>query len=103
MDNPYRLRFFYKYVVSIKKSNIVEIISKDDGEYWYKAKINMVVSTLLGKEKKVNNYILVMGNDLKDAQKQLEDGLSYVLVPYVSSSIAISPICDVFPFVETKQ
>jgi len=86
-------------VLNIKRSNISEVISKNDGEWWYKAKISLVtIDEEAGKEKKINEYILVMANDLKDAQKQLEEGLNYILVPYVSMSIAISTICEVFQF-----
>jgi len=90
-------------VMAIKQSNITEIISKLDGEWWYKAKISLVtIDEEAGREKKINSYILVAANDLKDAQKQLEDGLSYMLIPYVAVSIAVSPICEVFPYVETS-
>jgi hypothetical protein len=87
-------------IMNIKQSNITEIISKLDGEWWYKAKISLItLDEEAGREKKINQYILVAGNDLKDAQKQLEEGLSCMLISYVAVSIAISPICEVFPYV----
>lgn len=91
-------------VPSIKQSNITEIISKNDGEYWWKAKINLVtIDEASSKEKKANQYILVMGNNLADALTQLEDGLSYMLVPYTIDAIALSPIADVFPYFESES
>jgi hypothetical protein len=87
-------------IMNIKQSNITEVISKLDGEWWYKAKISLVtIDEEAGKEKKISEYILVAANDLEDAQKQLKEGLSYILVPYVAVSIAISSICEVFPHV----
>lgn len=84
-------------IMNIKQSNITEVICQIDGEWWYKAKISLVtIDEEAGKEKKINEYILVAANNLEDAQKQLKDGLSYMLVPYVPVSIAISPICNVF-------
>lgn len=86
-------------VSGIKPSNIVEIFSHDDGEWWYKAKISLVtIDEHLGKEMKVNQYFLVNANDLKQALLRLEEGLSYMLVPYVVTSIALTAICDVFPY-----
>lgn len=89
-------------VKNIKRSNITEVISKNDGEWWYKAKISLVaIDEEAGKEKKFTQYILVMGNDPEDTLKQLEDGLSYLLVPYVVTGVQLSTIADVFPYIVT--
>ena len=86
-------------VTSIKQSNITEVISKNDGEWWYKAKISLVtIDEEAGKEKKSTNYLLVMGNNIDDALTQLYEGLDYMLVPYSVDAIALSPIADVFPY-----
>lgn len=86
-------------VVNIKRSNISEIIPDENGEWWYKAKINLVtIDEEAGKEKKVTNYILVMANDINEALARLEKGLSYMLVPYVVTAIQLSTIADVFPY-----
>ena len=92
-------------VENIKKSNIVEIFPHEDGEWWYKAKIGLVtIEEKAGKEKKINNYFLVAADDLKEALLRLEDALSYILVPYQTTSLALSTIADVFPyFSEEKQ
>lgn len=91
-------------VMNIKKSNLSEIISKEDGEWWYKAKISLItIDEEGGKEKKVNNYILIMADDLNQALKRLEEGLAYMLVPYVVTSIQLSTIAEVFPYDLQKQ
>ena len=88
-------------VDNIKKSNIVEIFPHEEGEWWYKAKISIVtIDENAGKEKKINNYFLVAADDIKQALQRLEDGLSYVLVPYQTTSLAVSTIVDVFPYFE---
>lgn len=87
-------------IVTIRKSNITEVISKNDGEWWYRAKINMVtIDEEKGKEKKASQFILVMANDISDALKQLDEGLSYMLIPYATTSLQLSNIADVFPYV----
>lgn len=86
-------------VTNIKKSNISEVISKEEGEWWYKAKISLItIDEEGGKEKKVNNYLLISADDLNQALKRLEDGLSYMLVPYVVTAIQLSTIAEVFPY-----
>jgi len=90
-------------VDNIKKSNIVEIFPHENGEWWYKARIGIVtIDENAGKEKKINNYFLVAADDLKQALLRFEEGLSYVLVPYQTTSLAISTIVDVFPYFEDK-
>ena len=90
-------------VDNIKKSNIVEIYPHENGEWWYKARIGIVtIDEKAGKEKKINNYFLVAADDLKQALQRLEEGLSYILVPYQTTSLAISTIVDVFPYFEDK-
>ena len=92
-------------VENIKKSNIIEIFPHEDGEWWYKAKISLItIDEKGGKEKKINNYFLVAADDLKQAMLRLEEALSYILVPYQTTSLALSTIADVFPyFSEEKQ
>jgi hypothetical protein len=91
-------------VLNIKRSNISEVISKMDGEWWYKAKISLItIDEEAGKEKKINNYILIMANDIKDALKQLEEGLSYMLVPYVTTMLQLSTIAEVFPYLPAEH
>ncbi|MGQ8338182.1 DUF4494 domain-containing protein [Sunxiuqinia sp. A32] len=87
------------HIDNIKKSNIIEIYPHDNGEFWYKAKISIVtIDEKAGKEKKINNYFLVAADDFKEAFTRLEEGLSYILVPYHTTAMALSTIVDVFPY-----
>lgn len=88
-------------VKKISDSNVVEIFPSETGEWWYKAKIGIVtIDEEKGKEKKINNYFLVAADDIKEALKRLEEGLSYILVPYQTMSISLTNIVDVFPYFE---
>lgn len=91
-------------VMNIKKSNITEVIPGETGEWWYKAKISLItIDEEAGKEKKFNQYILVMADDINQALKRLEDGMAYMLVPYVATSIQLSTIVEVYPYDEELQ
>lgn len=86
-------------VGKVAESNIIEIFPHETGEWWWKAKIQtVVIDEQLGKEKKVTHYFLVAADDIKQALQRLEEGLSYILVPYQITSLVLSPIVDVFPY-----
>jgi hypothetical protein len=86
-------------VTDIKKSRIGEVFPYDTGEWWFKATINLVtVDEEAGKEKKMRTYYLVMADDIKQALERLEESLSYLVIPYVVSALAVSTIVDVFPY-----
>ena len=86
-------------VSDIKKSRIAEVFPYDNGEWWFKATINLVtVDEEAGREKKKRSYYLVMADDIKEAMERLDESLSYLVIPYVISAIAVSTIVDVFPY-----
>ncbi len=86
-------------VVDIKKSKIAEIFPFEEGEWWFKVTINLVtIDEEAGKEKKLRTYYLIMADDIKEALERLDESLSYLVIPYVVSSIAVSTIVDVFPY-----
>ena len=87
------------WVTDIKKSRIGEVFPYDMGEWWFKATINLVtIDEEAGKEKKMRTYYLVMADDIKQALERLDESLSYLVIPYVVSALAVSTIVDVFPY-----
>lgn len=86
-------------IVDIKKSRIAEVFPYESGEWWFKATINLVtIDEDAGKEKKMRTYYLVMANDIREALERLEESLSFLVIPYVITSVAVSTIMDVFPY-----
>jgi len=86
-------------IVDIKKSRIAEVFPYENGEWWFKATINLVtVDEEAGKEKKLRTYYLIMADDIKEALTRLDESLNYLVIPYVVSSLAVSQIVDVFPY-----
>src|SRR5660398_68511 len=78
-------------VMDIKKSRIAEVFPFEDGEWWFKATINLVtIDEEAGKEKKLRTYYLVMADDIKEALQRLDKSLSYLVIPYVVTAIAVS-------------
>lgn len=86
-------------VTDIRKSKIGEVFPFENGEWWFKATINLVtVDEEAGKEKKFRTFYLVMADDIREALTRLDESLSYMVIPYVISSITVSNIVDVFPY-----
>jgi hypothetical protein len=86
-------------VTDIKKSRVGEIFAYENGEWWFKATVNLVtIDEEKGKEKKVRTYYLVMADDIQEALTRLDESLQGLVIPYVVSSITLSTIVDVFPY-----
>lgn len=86
-------------VTDIRKSRIGEVFPFDAGEWWFKATINIVtIDEQAGREKKVKANYLVAADDIAQALKRLDESLSYLVVPYIVTSIAVSTIVDVIPY-----
>ena len=86
-------------IVDIKKSRIAEVFPYENGEWWFKAAINLVtIDEEAGKEKKIKTNYLIMADDIKEALSRLDESLEYLVIPFVVTSLAVSPIVDVFPY-----
>lgn len=89
------------YIVSIKKSNITELIESDDinDDKYFKAKVAIIdADEISGKEKRSNQYLLVAGADVDMALEYLKKTLSTYVVPTDIVSLGDSNIIDVFPY-----
>jgi len=88
-------------VKQITQTNIVDIFPHEEGEWWFVGKISIVtIDEKAGKEKKINESFLIAADDIKQALKRLEEGLSYILVPFQITALSVSNIVDVFPYFE---
>lgn len=86
-------------VTDIKRSKISEVFPYEVGEWWYRVAINLVtIDEEAGKEKKLRTFYLVQADDIEQALQRMEESLSFLVVPYVITSIAVSVIADVFPY-----
>ncbi|NLX30059.1 MAG: DUF4494 domain-containing protein [Bacteroidales bacterium] len=91
-------------VTDIRKSKVAEVFPYEAGEWWYRCTINLVaIDEEAGKEKKLRTIYLVQADEVREALDRLEESLSFLIVPYVVSSLAVSTIADVFPYVPGEQ
>ncbi len=86
-------------VKSIAKSNISDVFEYEAGELWFKCKVSYVdVDEESGKEKKVNNYMLVTADDAREAYDRIQESLKEMVIPFEIPSVVASPIVDIFPY-----
>lgn len=86
-------------VRNIKQSQIAEVFPYENGEWWFKAKVNLVtVDEDAGKEKRLTTYYLVMADDLKEALARINESLSYLVIPFDLEVLSRTSIMDVFPY-----
>ena len=91
-------------VTNIKKSNVGEVFIYPEGEWWFKAAINMItIDEEAGREKKIRAYYLVQADDIEQAIKRLDESLGYLVVPYIVTSMAVSTIVDIIPYNPSEQ
>lgn len=86
-------------ITQITKTNIAEVIQEDGMDLWFKSKV--VYATVDGdseKEVKINTYLLVSAETVKDAYDRIEQHLHAMLVPYDIPSITLTNIAEVYPY-----
>lgn len=86
-------------VTNIAKANYSDIIPSDLGEVWFKAKVSFIsIDEQAGKEKKINQYMLIQAEDLEGALNNLKEGLKGFTVPYEMHAITETTIFDVVEY-----
>lgn len=84
-------------VVSIKKEKISEIFFNENGDRFYKAKINFItLDERSGAEKKTAAYMMMQACNIEDAKNVLIEGMKGTLADYVIESIKETKIMDVY-------
>ena len=88
-------------VSDIKKVKIAEMRPSNDGndDRWYKAKVAFIaLDEKTAVEKRTTATMLVQARDLKTAVQNLEKGMAGTMGDWDLTSIAETPILDVFPY-----
>ncbi len=86
-------------ITNIKVANFSEIHPVENTDRWFKSKVSLIAfDEESGKERKSNIYLLVQGNDLKEAFDNTNTAMNGTTGDYSIPAIAESPIMDVFPY-----
>ncbi len=101
MENTIRGAF---KIINLTKSNYTEIINGEDTYQWYKIKLSCITfDEETGKEKKSNYYYLVSASSCKEAIDNLENNIKNRISDYVISTVSVTNIIDVFPYLEGEH
>jgi hypothetical protein len=88
-------------VSNIARTEFHDIFHYEDSDTWYKCRISFQSETDESeKAKKVSQNFLVSANSVKEAYERIQESLSGMMVDYDILSIILSPIVEIFPYVE---
>jgi hypothetical protein len=83
---------------------LTDVFHYEDAETWYKCKVGYIsVDEKSGKEKKVQNIMLVSAHNVKQAYERIEESLKTMLIPFEISDINITNIIEIFPYVAEEK
>ena len=88
-------------VTDIKRARYAELFETpgDEADRWFKCKLTFVtLDEKSGAEKKTSQNVLVQAGDLRGAIKRLDEGMKGSMMDYVISSVAETPIMDVYHY-----
>jgi len=91
-------------ITNIKIGNYAEIHPFENTDRWFKSKISLIAyDEESGKERKSNMYLLIQGNDIKEAFDNTNVALKNTMGDYTITAISESPIMDVFPYFSGEE
>ena len=90
-------------VVSIERFDVHDLFHYEDSDVWYETIIKYVtLSDELDKPKKVRQKFLITASSVAEASERNKESLSTMLVDFEIISTKVTPIVDIFPFVEKE-
>lgn len=87
-------------VSDIKRANYSELFDSENAEAdrWFKCKLLFItLDEKSGAERKTATTVLVKAKDLREAVKNLDEGMKGTMADYTIASVAETAIMDVFP------
>ena len=90
-------------VSKINRKNINEIFYNENGDKWYRAKVNFVaLDEEKGVEKRTAVTMLVQASTLKEAVDGIFEGMKGTMADYEIHTVAETQILDIFKFEAEK-
>ena len=86
-------------VSNIKRTRISEMFFNENGDKWYRSKVNFItIDEEKAIEKRVGQTMMVQASDMKDALNGIIEGMKGTLADYEIASITETLIMDVFRY-----
>lgn len=91
-------------VTDIKRSRLSEIFFNENGDKYYKVKVNFItLDEKSGSEKKTPAFMLAQASTIEEAKERFEESMKGTMSDYVVESIKETKIMDVFPYESGKE
>ncbi|MDD3078195.1 MAG: DUF4494 domain-containing protein [Paludibacter sp.] len=86
-------------VANIKRAKIGEMFFNENGDKWYRSKVNFItLDEEKGIEKKTGVTMMVQASDMKEALDGIVDGMKGSMADYEIASITETTIMDVYKY-----
>jgi hypothetical protein len=86
-------------VANIKRARIGEMFFNENGEKWYRSKVNFVtLDEEKGVEKRTGVNMMVQASDMKGALDGITEGMKGSMADYEIASITETTIIDVYKY-----
>lgn len=82
--------------IGVCQAQYKEIFFADEGDTYYKAKINIITLDERGREKKTACYHLTNANSLEGARKNIEEAYAHSMIDYQIAAISETSIQEVY-------
>ena len=86
-------------IADIKRANYSEVFFNEDGDRWFKAKVQFItIDEKSGAEKRSSTNMLVQASNLRDALDKIDEGMKGTMSDYVVAAVNETAIMDVYPY-----
>ncbi len=91
-------------IADIKRANLSELFFFEEGDRYYKAKVQFItIDEKSGSEKKTNVHMLAQASDIDQALSVIKKGMEGTMSDYVVAALNETSIMDVFPYNEEAK
>ena len=86
-------------VSKVARKKIAEIFYNENGDKWYRAKVNFItLDEEKGVEKRSGVTMLVQASDVKEAVEGIIEGMKGSMADYEIHTVAETPIMDIYKY-----
>lgn len=91
-------------IATIKRAKFNELFFNDNGDRFFKAKVNFVtLDERSGTEKKTPVNMLIQASEIQEAKDILTEGMKGTLADFEVTKIEETKLVDVFPYSEDNK
>ena len=93
-------------VLRVNPANLSELFpsNMEDADKWFRCKLAFITLDEKSRaEKRITTNVLVQASDLREAVKNLDEGMKGTMADYAIVSVAETAIMDVYPYAAKEE